>query len=236
MSKLIRSEGIVLRTRAFRESSKIAIVFTRTSGRIDLLARGARRPGSRFGAALEMGTEASFIYYERENSTLWTLSSADILLSHQTLRETPATLSALARILKLLYHISQPGALNSGLYNFTLTLFNAMGERESLSALYDLFLWRASALSGYPAHIDEGCLVCGKPDAVNFCIAQGGFLCAAHSQAEEVIRFNPEERKILANLTKVPVSEFDGQVPPILSRLIRDYARYHLHAGANIIK
>lgn len=236
MSALVRSEGLVLRTRAFRESSKIATVLTRRTGRIDLLARGARKPGSRFGAALEIGTEGSFIYYERETKTLWTLSSADILRSHQSLRENPATLTVLARILKLLYYLSQPGEVNNRLYNLTLAVLNALETSKAPDALHDLFIWRATALSGYPPRIDDGCIVCGKSEAINFSVSQGGFVCSEHSQGEKnVFRLNIQERDILVRLSDVPVGEIKGKLSLTLSRLIRQYARYHLHADERLI-
>ncbi|MCK4232522.1 DNA repair protein RecO [candidate division WOR-3 bacterium] len=236
MSALVRSEGLVLRTRAFRESSKIATVLTRRTGRIDLLALGARKPGSRFGAALEIGTEDSFIYYERETKTLWTLSSADILRSHQCLRENLATLTVLARILKLLYYLSQPGEVNNRLYNLTLAVLNALETSKAPDALHDLFIWRATVLSGYPPRIDDGCIVCGKSEAINFSVSQGGFVCSEHSQGEKnVFRLNIQERDILVRLSDVPVGEIKGKLSLTLSRLIRQYARYHLHADERLI-
>lgn len=235
MSRLVRSKGFVLRTRPFRESSKIATVLTRPSGRVDLLARGARRPGSRFGAALEIGTEASFIYYERENQSLWTLSSADILRSHQILRENPETLALLARIVKLLAYLSQPGQTNSGLYNLTLAVLNALETSRNPDALYDLFIWRAAALSGYTPHIDEGCLVCGNKNAPCFSIPQGGFVCSAHSVDEDEIYLTADECRLLKQLSEEPPSEFNASIPPPASKLIRRYVRYHLHADERLI-
>lgn len=236
MSRLTRSEGLVLRSRAFRESSKIVNVFTRKSGRVDLLASGARKPGSRFGAGLEIGTEAEFIYYERENSSLWTLSAADIIRSHQSIRENPSALSILAHILKLLFYISQPGDVNSGLYNLTLSVLNSLERGGFAGSIYDFFIWRAAALSGYPPRMDTRCIICGKPGAVNFSVEHGGFLCSEHSQGiQDLFRLNPHEYDMLNRTADIPVSEIGCEFPSILSKLIRRYARYHLHADERLI-
>lgn len=236
MSKLVRCEGIVLRSRSFRESSKITTVLSRRSGKIELLARGARKPGSRFGAALEPGTEAEFIYYERENRNLWTLSSADILHPNHLLRENPRTLTVLARILKLLSWLSQPGEVNIGVYNLTLVILNQLRQTNKQNIYYEVFLWRATSLAGYPPHLDEhrGCVVCGKPQATNFSVSQGGFLCSEHSTGE-VFRLNTVEVNALIDLTSLPVGEIISELPPILAKLVRYYARYHLHADEKII-
>ena len=234
MSRLVTSEGLVLRSRHFSESSKIVTALTRSSGRVDLLARGARKPGSRFGAALEMGTEASFIFYERENKTLWTLSSADIINPNIELRETVEKLGLLARILKVIHHISHPGEVNPGIYNLTVALLNAM-SRNPDEGLYELFLWRVTSISGYPPHIAPGCVVCGKKTQTHFSIPQGGLVCESHSSSENSVRLEPGEIKILKDLSEVSPSEVDFKLTPILRELVRSFARYHLHTDQRVI-
>lgn len=226
----------MLRSRAFRESSKIVTVLSRKHGRVDLLARGARKPRSRFGAALEMGTEADFIYYERKGEDLWTVSAADIVHSHQSLRENTHKLETLGRILKVLYYVSQPGEVNVSLYNFSLSVLNALEQVKTGEVLYDLFLWRCVVLTGYPPHIGEGCIRCGRTDARNFSIGHGGFLCKDHSKGEELIRLDRQEYKTLRDLSQRPLGGVEEKLPSVLSRLIRSYARYHLHADERVIR
>ncbi|MBD3286786.1 DNA repair protein RecO [candidate division WOR-3 bacterium] len=232
MSRLVRCEGLVLKSYPFRESSKIVCVLTKTQGRVDLLARGARKPGSRFGAGLEIGTEASFIFYEREQKTLWTLSAADILSSHQALRDDPESLNKLARILKVLRHISHPGENNPGVYNLTLAVLNAM-DMGKLKGVYELFLWRITTLSGYPPRMGEGCLVCGRKDTTFFSVKQGGTLCKTH--ARDAVRLSDKEFLLLKELNEVSPSFFNLELTPLLEGLIRRYARYHLHADEKVI-
>lgn len=236
MSNVVRSEGLVLRTRPFRESSKIVAVLSRKSGRVDFLARGARKPGTRFGAALEMGTQAEFIYYERENVNLWMLSSADILASHQSVREDAESLPVLAKIVKLLMHVSHPGEANISLYNLTLAVLNALEVNAPAPFLYDLFLWRAVAAIGFPPRIDEGCIVCGGKDAARFSVPQGGYVCDRHaSQGADFVRLTVAERLVLNRLGTVSPSEWGAPVPAMVTRLVRLYARYHLHSDERVI-
>lgn len=235
MSNLARSEGLVLRTRPFRESSKIASVLTRRNGRADFLARGARKPGSRFGAALEPGTIAELIYYERENANLWTLSSADIVTSHQAVRENPESLVILAKIIKLLLHVSHPGETNTSLYNLTLSALHALEENGFAPWFYDLYLWRAAAAMGYPARLDEGCMVCGLTEGLRFSVAQGGFLCPEHvSGYPDAIRLDAKKKALLGQLSDLSLSQWSGPIPPVVSKLIRYYVRYHLHTDEQV--
>ena len=46
---LVRSEGIVLKTYALGDTSRIVVVYTRDFGLLKLVAKGARKTPSRFG-------------------------------------------------------------------------------------------------------------------------------------------------------------------------------------------
>lgn len=240
MSRLVRSEGLVLKSRPFSESSKIATLLVREGGRIDVLAHGARKPGSRFGAALEPGTEANFIYYEREERSLWTLSSADIVVSHQGLRENAKSLLMLGRMLRFLHHLSQPGEANIGLYNLTMTILNAMENGNISSTLFEFYLWRTARVSGYLPRITDGCIVCGKEAGRKFSIPEGGFLCSEHaSNTEGLINLTPSETNILVRLSECSASELSEDsitLPSLVSRLIRRYVSYHLHVPDHLIE
>ena len=50
---IVQTEGLVLRNFRMSESSKVVIVYTRNFGKVRLVAKGARRPKSKFGASLE---------------------------------------------------------------------------------------------------------------------------------------------------------------------------------------
>jgi DNA repair protein RecO (recombination protein O) len=59
------SEAIVLRTYRVGEADKVVVFLTREHGKIQGLAKGARRPRSRFGGSLEIGTELELTFFER---------------------------------------------------------------------------------------------------------------------------------------------------------------------------
>ncbi len=240
MSRLVRCEGLVLKSRPFHESSKIATLLVREGGRIDVLAHGARKPGSRFGAGLEPGTLAEFIYYEREERSLWTLSAVDIIESHQSVREDSEKLFLLGRILRFLTHLSQPGEANSGLYNLTIAVLRTLEKGSVSNSLFEFYIWRAAAVSGYPPSIMQGCVVCGRGAARKFSIPAGGFLCPEHATEEKgVINLTQSESVLLNMISESPPSGFSalpGQFPAVISKLIRRYASYHLHAPDSLIE
>ena len=65
-----RAECLVLRTYKLGEADRIVVFLTRDRGKKRGVAKGARRPRSRFMGALEPLTRGDVQYYERENREL----------------------------------------------------------------------------------------------------------------------------------------------------------------------
>jgi DNA repair protein RecO (recombination protein O) len=73
---IIRTDGVVLRAFDYAETSRIATVLTRRHGVLGLLAKGARRPTSRFGSTLQAGAHLELVYYFKEGRGLQTLTQS----------------------------------------------------------------------------------------------------------------------------------------------------------------
>ena len=62
---IVTTEGIVLKTHALGDTSRIVTVYTRDHGLRKFVAKGARKLPSRFGYALEPLSRSRFVYYEK---------------------------------------------------------------------------------------------------------------------------------------------------------------------------
>ena len=76
---IANSRAIVMRTRRMGETSKLVTLFTEDHGKVKVVAKGARKPKSKFGASLELMTEVQAMCYLREERDLHTLSDCDVL-------------------------------------------------------------------------------------------------------------------------------------------------------------
>src|SRR5437867_8218590 len=76
---IVTGEGIVLKTHALGETSRIVVVYTREHGLVKLVAKGARKTPSRFGFALEPLTRGRYVFYFKPDRDLHLLSQADTL-------------------------------------------------------------------------------------------------------------------------------------------------------------
>src|SRR5215468_9087784 len=79
------ADALILRTYKLGEADRIVVFLTRDRGKKRGVAKGARRPRSRFAAALEPMTEARVAYFEKERRELVGLNYAEPVRSPMAL-------------------------------------------------------------------------------------------------------------------------------------------------------
>jgi len=82
---LYTADALVLRTYKLGEADRIVVFLTRDRGKKRGVAKGARRPRSRFAGALEPLTEVRMAYFEKERRELVGLNYAETVRSPMTL-------------------------------------------------------------------------------------------------------------------------------------------------------
>jgi DNA repair protein RecO (recombination protein O) len=78
---IVKSEAIVLRTMKYRETSRIATLYTKEIGKISVIAKGARDGRSRLGGALQPMNHVGVLFYMKESRDLQLLTQCDIARS-----------------------------------------------------------------------------------------------------------------------------------------------------------
>ena len=78
---LYTADALILRTYKLGEADRIVVFLTRDRGKKRGVAKGARRPRSRFVGALEPLTEVRVAYFEKERRELVGLNYAETVRS-----------------------------------------------------------------------------------------------------------------------------------------------------------
>jgi DNA repair protein RecO (recombination protein O) len=78
---LRESEAIVLRSYPLGEADRLVSFLSRSTGRLRGVARGARRPKSRFGATLEPLSHIRIWFFERETRELVRINQSELIES-----------------------------------------------------------------------------------------------------------------------------------------------------------
>lgn len=158
---LRRTEATVLRSYRVGEADKLVVFFTRELGKLRGMAKGARRPRSRFGSSLEVGTEIELTFFEKEGRELVSVDRCDIIRSDFALLGDPVIACTLAYLADLVDAFAPEREPNAKLYR----LFSAArgglvgGMDPAVTACYfEAWLLRLGGL--YPRR--ETCAACGE--------------------------------------------------------------------------
>ena len=168
MPKILRTQALSLHSVFFAESSKVVTFFTRDFGKLNFLAKGARRPKSKFGGALETFTHASLIIYKPETPKLYILSDAEIIRSFSELHTSTEQYQAGTQIIDFVLKAVDFNEPNARLFNLVLSAFTVLANKtwtkKSEDNLVLAFFLKAASFIGYRPEL-ENCVGCRVPIA-----------------------------------------------------------------------
>ncbi len=148
MSTLIRDDGIILRNIRHGDTSSIITVFTRKHGKIGLISKGARRHIKKGSAlALELFTEAEFVYYHKPTRDLQLLKELSLQNPHLGIRDSLSGMTIGSAILELLLYSLREEDPHEDIYAATIEALRALDNYQGISLpllwKYELVLLKA---------------------------------------------------------------------------------------------
>ncbi len=85
---IVTTDAIVLHSRRYGDTSRIVVLYTKDLGKVSVVARGARKPRSPFGASLEPLSHTSTTIYHKPNRGLHTISAAEQITPRHALKDS----------------------------------------------------------------------------------------------------------------------------------------------------
>jgi DNA repair protein RecO (recombination protein O) len=227
---LYRDQGVVLRTVKLGETDRIVTIFTQGNGKIRAVAKGVRRPGSRFGARLEPTTHVALQCYRgRELDVVTQVETID---ANRALREHYGCLTHSVAMLEAVDQVSPDRERNPAVYRMIVGALKTLADQPS-PMVAPAFFWKLLSLEGFHPHLD-GCVRCstGTGPFPAFDLAEGGLLCADCSKlggfrvreaTVDVLRrmLGGELRTVLADIPP-------GEIVVEVERLALGSMEYHL--------
>ena len=189
--QIVKTRAVVVRTRRMGETSKLVTLYSEEFGKLKVVAKGARRPKSKFGAALEVMTEVQAVCYLREDRDLQTLSECDVAQSFPALLRDFRRLSFASAACESIDRIAIEQEPNQRLYRCLTGVLAALEEvdPEQIESLFWYFQLRLAEALGYRPELG-GCVSCSTPlagcEAPYFSAGLGGALCGDCHRAEDV--------------------------------------------------
>ena len=179
---IYREQGIVLRTYKLGETDRIVHVLTSGRGKVRAVAKGVRRPGSKFGGRLEPFSHVDLQLYEGRN--LDVINQAELLTSFSTVRDDFVLSACGSVMVEAADRVAQEDERSTRLLLLLLEGLRALARGPVHPTLVlDAYLLRLASVAGYHPYLGA-CASCGRPDGPQtFSPSDGGVLCLACAPA-----------------------------------------------------
>ena len=213
---LYTADALVLRTYKLGEADRIVVFLTRDRGKKRGVAKGARRPRSRFTGALEPLTEVRVAYFEKEHRELVGLNYAETQRSPLALGN-PEALGHVGYFAELLDEWAQDADADDRLYRLGASMLDAMATGVSIDALARYFEYWLLRLQGvYPesrGSLSEGAVA---------------FLASARAVSPQHVDLTPTPPQVLQELESVHRNLIATHLEKTLKsdRVLRDLRRH----------
>jgi DNA repair protein RecO (recombination protein O) len=212
---LYTADALVLRTYKLGEADRIVVFLTRDRGKKRGVAKGARRPRSRFTGALEPLTEVTVAYFEKERRELVGLNYAETRRSPLNLDSQDA-LGHVSYFAELLDEWAQEADADDRLYRLGASMLDALSAGAPVEPLARYFEYWLLRLQGVYPESQESLSDAAK-----------AFLAGSRAVAPQDVARLPIDRKALRELEGVHRALITTHLEKTLKsdRVLRDLRR-----------
>jgi DNA repair protein RecO (recombination protein O) len=235
---LVTTPAIVLSALRYSETSKIVLLATREIVVQSAIAKGALRPKSRFGAALQLLSEGQADLIVKEHRELHTLTAFDLTRLHVALAGDLDRYAAASALAEVMVHFA-PAAPHPESFDL---LRDALHQLETapaaeIGALGCRVLWHLVCVLGFEPSLHT-CVrdgaVLPEAGALPFNTREGGALCATCAAQHGATQLPEQARADLTALLDpgAALPALDARHAAAHRRLLARYVRYHLGEGA----
>ena len=225
-----RARAVVLDRTKLGETDLILTLLAQDGRQLRAVAKGARRPGGRLAARVELFCETDFLL--ARGRSLDVVSEASLAEPHAGLRgdfERVSAASAVAEVARLTCYEDAPDGFLYPICARALRACEEAADRAHLDLVAAAYVWKALAHGGWRPELSS-CCACGDAEVTYFSPAAGGVLCA--SCAHEVAGAEPVSADGLAWLRALLALTFDELLAPPVDPATALWALGRAHAWA----
>ena len=231
---IVTTPATILKTYAYSETSKILRLLTRDRGLCSVIAKGARRPKSRFGGMLEPFTDGVATYYARVGKDLHTLSAFELSRERQSLGRQLVRFAGAGLVTEIALRFASPAADERLFAQLRQALDRMVVESGDLEAAILEEVWQLVTCLGFAPSI-ESCGSCGNPVPAGadsyFDLSEGVLVCqdCRRMLARSALRELPSRgREELTALLRGRPENGRLRTSRLQRSLLRDFIAFHL--------
>ncbi|MGE5590950.1 MAG: DNA repair protein RecO [Bacillota bacterium] len=231
---LYKPEALVLRVRDFGEADKILTLLCREEGKVQAVAKGARRPRNRLAGVSQPFTHCRLLLFR--GRSLDTVSQAELIDSFGGLQADLVPMAYASYMAELADELIRDTDPHPGAFLLLLASQHLLAAGASPEPVVHSFELRLLGELGYRPSL-EACVHCGGPLSglrVRFSPNAGGALCTnclGEDESGTVISRGTVEamRHLLtADLTRVHLLHTEPDMAREMTEALRFYIAYRL--------
>jgi DNA repair protein RecO (recombination protein O) len=226
-----KTEAVVLRSIRFGEADRILHLYSARRGRIGAIAKGSRRPRSRFGGRLEPFFRLDLVMYEGRGE-LATVTGAATVEGYPRLRGGAATLGAAARACDAVLRLLDAAQPNPAAYNLLCKYLALLDDHRREAGLAEALAFRLklALAAGFAPELGS-CARCGEAEHLTaFSGAAGGVVCASCEGGG--FELSPEAHAFMVDGLARPLAEAPAADAGALrqaERAVTETLEHHAH-------
>lgn len=173
----LETSGVVIRQTKYSEYDKILTIFTKERGKIQAIAKGARRPKSKLMGSTDIFCYSDFLLYSGRN--LYNVNQSDTIESFYSIREDIYKLSYAAFIVELVDASVLEEEQNELLFELLVKTLKTLSEKKTdFKKLLLAFELKYISFIGFKPQLSK-CVKCQSDSTkyIRFDIIEGGVVC-----------------------------------------------------------
>lgn len=231
---LVTTPTTILKTYDYSETSKILRLLTRDHGLVSVIAKGARRPKSRYGGVLEPFTDGVATYYSKQGRDLHTLSDFELTKERQSLGRQLVRFAGAGLVTEIVLRAAPPAADHTLFAHLARSLDRLLSDSGDLESVILAEVWSLVTCLGF-APVVERCGVCGRgpepEEETYFDPGEGTVICSRCRRRRPMAvmrKLTPSAREELVGLVANTSENGRVRTGRLQRRLLQEFMAFHL--------
>ena len=236
---IVSTDAIVLRTVNYSETSIIVTLFSKESGKIALMAKGARKPKSPFSAQLEPMNILNINYFHKNERNIQLLKNSSFIENSMTIRENFDSLNYGLTIVEILDKLFHENDTDPIIFRLSIkTLSSLKSSQINYNIVFSFFLLQLSVRLGFMPELNKCCNCSKYLKMAKFDEHKGELMCKKCVHGGE-INFSVGTIDLLKALLKTHIDslhtlKYDDKILKEIDSFLDYYSKFHLEGISKV--
>lgn len=230
-----KTDALVLKRDNLRETSLLAVFYTRDFGKMSGVLKGIREEPSKFASTLEPFSLNELVFYEKKNADLHIISQCDLKEAFSAVRQNIIKVAAASLMMEFLNTVMPAHEPNPEVFELALSCLSELEKTSNSDKIITIFKIKMLSLSGFKPTFDS-CVSCGDriSGQSKFSLALGGLLCPGCYRKD--LRSRSIFRGTIASILHIEKNDFKNnlnlgmnpQIKKELELVLNSFLNFHL--------